>query len=89
VEEQEAGHEGRRGQAVLKGSIHFHKGKSSKAYNGHRNATHFLSLQSVYSIPTCGGVFLAYTVPGYILAGIHYNEVVARDFDVFYLYLGK
>ena len=45
--------------------------------------------QTIYSLPTCGGIFLAYIVPGYLLAGIHYKEVLSKDFNLFYLYIGK
>ena len=36
---------------------------------------------------TSGGVFLAYIIPGYLLAGIHYPK--PEELDVFYLYIGK
>lgn len=45
------------------------------------------SLQTVYGIPSAAGIFLAYIIPGYLLAGIHYPEV--PDLDIFYLYIGK
>jgi hypothetical protein len=32
-------------------------------------------------------VFLAYTIPAYLLAGIHYPKL--PDLNAFYLYLGK
>ena len=44
-------------------------------------------LQTLYSLPACGGIFLAYTIPGYLLAGIHYAE--ARKLDIFYLFIGE
>ena len=47
------------------------------------------SSQTFYSMPTSGGIFLAYIVPGYLLAGIHYKEVMSRDFDLFYLHIGN
>ena len=49
----------------------------------------FTPPQTIYSLPTCGGIFLAYIVPGYLLAGIHYKEVLSKDFNLFYLYIGK
>ncbi len=43
--------------------------------------------QTLYSLPSSGGIFLALTIPGYLLAGIHYPKV--QDLNVFYLYIGK
>ena len=44
-------------------------------------------LQSLYSAPVAAAVFLAYTIPSYLLAGIHYPKL--PDLNAFYLYLGK
>jgi hypothetical protein len=41
----------------------------------------------VYSAPVAAAVFLAYTIPAYLLAGIHYPKL--PDLNAFYLYLGK
>ncbi len=43
--------------------------------------------QTLYSLPSSGGIFLALTIPGYLLAGIHYPKV--QDLNVFYLYIGE
>ena len=44
-------------------------------------------LQSIYSIPSCAGIFLAYMIPGYLLAGIHYPQ--PPHLNHFYSYLGN
>ncbi len=41
----------------------------------------------MYSAPVAAAVFLAYTIPAYLLAGIHYPKL--PDLNAFYLYLGK
>lgn len=41
----------------------------------------------IYTIPTSFGIFLAYVIPGYLLAGIHYPEV--RDLNIFYYHVGE
>ncbi len=43
--------------------------------------------QTLYNLPSSGGIFLALTIPGYLLAGIHYPKV--QDLNVFYLYIGE
>jgi len=40
----------------------------------------------LYSFPASAGIFLAFTVPAYLLTGIHYPEVA--DLNSFYTYLG-
>ncbi|CAB4062302.1 unnamed protein product [Lepeophtheirus salmonis] len=45
-----------------------------------------ISILTLYSIPGIVGIFLAYIIPGYLLAGIHYQNV--NDLDVFYYYIG-
>ena len=42
--------------------------------------------QSLYSLPASAGVFLALTVPAYLLTGIHYPHIA--DLNSFYTYLG-
>ena len=42
--------------------------------------------KTLYSLPGSAGVFLAYTVPAYLLAGIHYPDIA--DLNSFYIYLG-
>ena len=45
-----------------------------------------VSPQSLYSLPASAGVFLALTVPAYLLTGIHYPHIA--DLNSFYTYLG-
>lgn len=40
----------------------------------------------LYSLPASAGIFLAYTVPAYLLTGIHYPDLA--DLNSFYTYLG-
>ena len=40
----------------------------------------------LYSLPASAGIFLAFTVPGYLLTGIHYPDLA--DLNSFYTYLG-
>merc|ERR1712241_1025732 len=42
--------------------------------------------KSLYSLPASAGVFLALTVPAYLLTGIHYPHIA--DLNSFYTYLG-
>ena len=51
------------------------------------NNLYLYLLQSLYSAPVAAAVFLAYTIPSYLLAGIHYPKL--PDLNAFYLYLGK
>ncbi|XP_040564085.1 ATP-binding cassette sub-family G member 8 [Lepeophtheirus salmonis] len=46
----------------------------------------YIFIKTLYSIPGIVGIFLAYIIPGYLLAGIHYQNV--NDLDVFYYYIG-
>ena len=43
-------------------------------------------LQAMYSAPAVVGEIVAYTVPAYLLAGIHYRD--SKDLDSFYMYIG-
>ena len=43
-------------------------------------------LQTLYSLPASAGVFLAFSVPAYLLTGIHYPDIA--DLNSFYIYLG-
>ena len=43
-------------------------------------------LQTLYSLPASAGIFLAYSVPAYLLTGIHYPDIA--DLNSFYIYLG-
>ena len=40
----------------------------------------------LYTLPATAGVFLAFTVPGYLLTGLHYPDL--SDLTSFYTYLG-
>ena len=42
-------------------------------------------LQTIYSLPPAGGVFLAYIVPGYLLGGLHSHS----DLNPFTYFIGK
>eukprot|EP00096_Caligus_rogercresseyi_P011213 TRINITY_DN4346_c0_g1_i1.p1 TRINITY_DN4346_c0_g1~~TRINITY_DN4346_c0_g1_i1.p1 ORF type:complete len:975 (+),score=241.06 TRINITY_DN4346_c0_g1_i1:188-3112(+) len=46
----------------------------------------YIFIKTLYSIPGIVGIFFAYIIPGYLLAGIHYRNV--NDLDVFYYYIG-
>lgn len=48
----------------------------------------FFDLQTLYNFVSSGGVFLAYILPGYLLAGLHYPKQ-AEDLNNFYFYIGK
>ena len=45
----------------------------------------YIPPQSLYSLPASAGVFLALTVPAYLLTGIHYPHIA--DLNSFYTYL--
>ncbi len=40
--------------------------------------------QTLYGLPAAGGVFVAYLIPGYLLAGLHFSS----DLIVFHNYIG-
>lgn len=42
--------------------------------------------KTLYSLPSSAGVFLAFSVPAYLLTGIHYPDTA--DLNSFYIYLG-
>ncbi|XP_023342184.1 ATP-binding cassette sub-family G member 8 [Eurytemora carolleeae] len=46
----------------------------------------YLITKSMYSIPAVGGIFLLYSIPSYLLTGIHYPSI--PDLNSFYLYIG-
>lgn len=47
----------------------------------------YIVTKTIYSIPSAGGIFLAYIIPGYLLAGLHYPNV--QDLNIFYMYIGS
>ena len=56
--------------------------------DGLYSKTAYAVAKGLLNLVSSGGVFLAYAVPGYLLAGLHYPQQ-DDDLDVFYFYIGK
>ena len=56
--------------------------------DGLYSKTAYAVAKGVLDLVSSGGVFLAYVIPGYLLAGLHYPQQ-DEDLDIFYFYIGE
>ena len=56
--------------------------------DGLYSKTAYAVAKGTLNLVSSGGVFLAYVIPGYLLAGLHYPQQ-DEDLDIFYFYIGR